>query len=199
MDLVLATANVHKIREFREMLKPFKHVDVVSLLNFPQYNLPAETGETFKENACIKALDAAAALKKWVLADDSGLVVPSLNGRPGVYSSRYAGEDATDSENKDKLLRELNGIEDLGRSAYFECWLALASPEGNVRSFYGRTEGIIANEERGRKGFGYDSIFIKHDYDKTFAELDEGVKNRISHRRKAFDKFTLYLETIMKS
>src|SRR5262249_34045350 len=119
MELVIASTNLHKVREFREMLKAWKHLDVMSLLNFPQYEQPPETETSYKENATLKATHAAQALNKWVLADDSGLVVPSLEDAPGVYSARFAGEEATDQENRQKLLKLLEGKHDLERSAYF--------------------------------------------------------------------------------
>ncbi|HEY4832658.1 MAG TPA: XTP/dITP diphosphatase [Waddliaceae bacterium] len=196
MEIVLATHNLHKVREFREMLKTLKNVDVVSLLNFPDYHLPEETGKTFCENAVLKAEHAAKALNRWVLADDSGLVVPALQERPGVYSQRYAGEDASDAENKKKLLDEMQHLVEIERSAYFECCLALASPEGLKKTVTGKCEGYIASKERGRNGFGYDPLFIKNDYKETFAELDEHTKNRISHRRKALDKLLAILEAL---
>lgn len=196
MELILASHNLHKIREFREMLKEVKELDVISLRNYPDYQLPEETGETFQENADLKAIDAAKALNAIVLADDSGLVVPSLKGAPGVYSARYAGEDATDKENRDKLLKEMQGMEDLERSAYFECCITIAGPEGVLKTVRATCEGVIGEKEKGRNGFGYDPLFIKHDYDKTFAELEEQTKNRISHRRKALDKLLGFLENL---
>lgn len=197
MEIVIASHNVHKIKEFRDMLKVFKHVDVLSLLNFPQYSLPEETGTSFKENAILKAVDAALVLNKWVLADDSGLVVPSLNGEPGIFSRRYAGHDATDAENRQKLLAKMKDFQDEKRSCYFECCLALASPEGLEKVVSGTCEGMIILEERGRNGFGYDSLFVKSEYDKTFAEIEESTKNRISHRRKAFEKLSSTFETFV--
>lgn len=194
MEIVIVSKNLHKMREFREMLKTIKHIDVLSLLNFPHYELPSEEGKTFKENAHIKATHAAAFLKKVVLADDSGLVVPSLSGAPGVHSRRYAGEDATDAENRHKLLMELEGKREHERSAYFECCLVLATPDKLIKSVSGICEGVILTEERGRNGFGYDALFVKNEYDKSFAEIDEATKNRISHRRKAFEKLSTTLE-----
>jgi XTP/dITP diphosphohydrolase len=196
MEIVIASHNLHKIREFRDMFKSLKHVDVLSLLNFSQLELPVEDGKTFQENAIIKARYTAETLKKWVLADDSGLVVPSLGGAPGIYSRRYSGEDATDAENRHKLLKDMQHLKDLERGAYFECCLALASPDGRIKTATGVCEGIILNEERGRNGFGYDPVFVKNDYDKTFAEIDEATKNRISHRRKALEKLLVTLETM---
>ena len=196
MELVLASHNLHKIREFREMLKPLKNIDVLSLIDFPEYKLPEETGSTFVENALLKAEHAAKELNKWVIADDSGLVVPALEGRPGVYSKRYAGEDATCCENRVKLTKEMKDFTDLQRSAYFECSLALVSPEGFIKTATGIVEGTIATAEKGSSGFGYDPLFVKNDYDKTFAEIDETTKNKISHRRKAFEKLSGTLETL---
>lgn len=196
MDLVLATTNLHKIREFREMLKPFKNLDVLSLLNFPEYHPPAETGSTFKENAILKAEQAAKALNKWVLADDSGLVVPSIDGAPGIYSARYAGPEATDAENRQKLLQALATKKEHDRSAYYECCLALANPSSLQKCVTGTCEGTVLHEERGRHGFGYDPLFVKIDYAKSFGELDETTKNRISHRRKALDKLSAALESL---
>lgn len=196
MELVIASSNLHKIREFRAILKCIKGLDVLSLLDFPNYTLPEETGATFEENAALKATDAALALKRWVLADDSGLVVPALNGAPGVYSARYAGVGATDADNRRKLLKEMAKFADEKRNAYFECALAIAAPDGLKKTAHAKCEGTITTDERGGLGFGYDALFIKHDYSKTFAELDEDTKNRISHRRKAFDKLIPFLETI---
>lgn len=197
MDLVIASTNLHKIREFRDMLKRFKHIDPLSLLNFSDYKQPEEDGKTFKENALLKGLHANKILKKWVLSDDSGLVVPSLEGAPGVISRRWAGEDATDAECRSKLLKEMQHLEEHQRSAYYECCLVLVNPEGIAKCVTGTCEGIILKEERGRNGFGYDSLFLKHDYDKTFAEIDESTKNKISHRRKAFEKLVSTFETMI--
>lgn len=197
MEIVIASKNVHKIREFREILSHIEDTDVTSLLNFPDYKPSEETGVTFEENAKAKAVDAARALNKWVLADDSGLVVPSLKGEPGISSRRYAGDDATDAENRLKLLEAMKGKSDLERSAYYECCLVLASPDGEIKKFVrGICEGYLIEEERGQNGFGYDALFVKHDYDKTFAELEESVKNRISHRSKAIEKILPALESL---
>lgn len=197
MQLILASNNVHKLREFRDMLKAYPSLDILSLLNFPQYHPIEEEGKTFQENAIQKAVHAASELQNWVLADDSGLVVPALNGAPGIYSRRYAGGDATDAENRKKLLEAMQHLSGLQRTAYFECCLAIASPEGVKKSVTGISSGTVAYEERGRNGFGYDSLFIKNEYDKSFAEIDEATKNRISHRHKALEKLIPFLETII--
>jgi XTP/dITP diphosphohydrolase len=198
MELVIATTNIHKIREFRSLLKPFG-LDVLSLRDFPSYIPPEETGETFESNALIKAKSAAAYTGKWCLADDSGLIVPALKGAPGVHSARYAGPEATDRENYLKLLSAMKNLHDTERFAYFECAIVLASPDGTTKYFSGICEGSIVEESRGRNGFSYDTVFRKHEYNKTFAELDEDIKNRISHRRKAFDKALLFIETLQEN
>lgn len=199
IKLVIASTNIHKIREFRSMLKHLPHLDLLSLCDFPSYRSLEETGKTFEENAISKAVDAAQKLNLLALADDSGLVVPSLNGAPGVYSARYAGNDASDFDNRKKLLQEMQSLESDRRNCYFSCAIALASPEGLLKVVQGSCEGMIATQEKGGSGFGYDPLFIKHGYSKTFAELEESIKNRISHRRKALDKMILFLESLISS
>ncbi len=196
-ELVIASTNMHKIREFRAMLKPNPRFDILSLCDFPQYVPPEETGTTFEENAALKAEHAAKTLGRWVIADDSGLVVPALSGAPGVYSARYAGKDATDADNRKKLLEQMQHLLDDDRSAYYECCIVLASPAGVKKCTRGTCEGTLLSQERGGSGFGYDPLFIKHGYSKTFAEMEESTKNRISHRRKALDKILLSIEALL--
>jgi XTP/dITP diphosphohydrolase len=195
LQLVIASRNVHKIRELRAMLKAYKFLDVLSLLDFPQYAPLPENGKTFEENAIQKAVHASKTLNRWALADDTGLVVPALQGAPGVFSARYAGENATDADNRKKLLTDMKEILEPNRQGYFECWLALAAPQGLKKCARGVCEGTIVTQEKGGKGFGYDSLFVKYEYGKTFSELEETLKNRISHRRKALDKLHLLLES----
>lgn len=197
MEIVIASTNLHKIREFRDMMKHLSTIDVLSLHNFPTYEPLPEEAHTFKENAIQKAEHAARTLNKWVLADDSGLVVPALNGAPGTHSRRYAGDDATDAENRHKLLDAMRHLDEVQRHAYYECCLVLASPQGMKKCVTGLCEGTILKEEKGRNGFGYDSLFVKNEYDKSFAEIDESTKNRISHRHKAFEKLAPTLETLV--
>jgi XTP/dITP diphosphohydrolase len=196
IEIVIASKNIHKIREFKEILNGLKNFDVLSLRDFPNYTPPEETGKTFEENAITKAVHAAKTLNKLVLADDSGLVVPALKGEPGVFSARYAGNNATDADNRKKLLSNMENLEEAERNAYFECCLAIASPKGLEKSICAICEGKIIRKEKGGGGFGYDPIFIKNDYNKTFAELESSVKNKISHRRKAIDKLLIYLESL---
>jgi XTP/dITP diphosphohydrolase len=197
LELVIASTNIHKIREFKAMLKANSGLDLRSLRDFPDYTPPPETGSTFEENAILKATHAAMALNRWVVADDSGLVVPSLGGIPGVYSARYAGDDATDLDNRKKLLEKMQHLLDEDRQAYFECCIALASPAGLRKCVRGVCEGSLLLSDRGGSGFGYDPLFVKHGYSKSFAELEEATKNRISHRRKALDKLLISLESIL--
>ncbi len=197
VDLVIASTNIHKVREFKTMLKGYPRFDLLSLNDFPDYVPPEETGSTFEENATLKAVHAAQTLNRWVIADDSGLVVPALNGSPGIYSARYAGNDATDLENRKKLLEEMQHLMDEDRQAFFECAIALAAPSGLKKCVKGTCEGTLLPKDRGGGGFGYDSLFVKHGYSKTFAEIGESVKHRISHRRKALDKLVLSLESLM--
>ncbi|HSX10336.1 MAG TPA: XTP/dITP diphosphatase [Chlamydiales bacterium] len=197
-ELVIASTNMHKVREFRTMLKNFVRFDLLSLCDFPNYVPPEETGKTFEENATLKAVHAAKTLNRWVIADDSGLVVPALNGAPGIFSARYAGNDATDLENRKKLLDEMQHLMDEDRQAFFECSIALAAPAGLKKCVRGTCEGSLLSKDRGGGGFGYDCLFIKHGYNQTFAELGESVKNRISHRRKALDKMILSLESLVE-
>ncbi|NGX37526.1 MAG: Non-canonical purine NTP pyrophosphatase [Chlamydiae bacterium] len=194
MKLVIASKNVHKTREIRAILKGNSQWDLFSLMDFPDYQPPPETGTTFEENAVLKATYAARALNCWVIADDSGLIIPALGDIPGIHSARYAGENATDKDNRKKLLDTMQSLQGEDRNGYYECCMALASPEKLEKSTCSRCEGSIIELERGGQGFGYDSIFKKHDYNKTFAELEEEVKNRISHRRKALDKILFHLE-----
>lgn len=198
-ELVVASTNFNKVREFRSILKPFIHFDILSLCDFPNYTPPEETGKSFEENAILKAVHAAQNLNRWVIADDSGLVVPALNGEPGVLSARYAGNDASDLDNQKKLLDAMQHLMEDDRQAFFECSIALSSPSGLKKCVKGTCEGVILSKERGRSGFGYDSLFVKHGYSKSFAELEESIKNRISHRRKALDKILPSLNSLMSA
>lgn len=194
MQIVIASKNIPKIQECRSMLKTISWLDVLSLNDFPDYEPPEETGATFEENALIKAQHAAATFLITAIADDSGLIVPFLKGSPGVFSRRYAGQRATDGENNKKLLEALEGQEEMQRTAYYECCLGLATPLGETKSFTGRCEGMILKQGRGSNGFGYDPLFVKNDYEKSFGEITAEIKNKISHRAKAFEKLAIYLE-----
>lgn len=198
MDIVLASTNRGKVREYREWLDPLGF-DVYSLSDYPSIPEIEETGDTFEENARIKALSTSQALKhSLILSDDSGLIVPSIGFKPGVYSARFAGENSTDLDNRKKLLEELAGRGPSERAAYFECVICLAEGGNVLKVATGRCEGFIAESERGNNGFGYDPLFIKHGYGKTFAELGGSVKAEVSHRRRAWDKIRDFLVHIAR-
>lgn len=197
MEIILASTNSHKIRELRDMFKSIPHLELLTLHQFPDYEPPEETGKTIRENATLKAEHAASYLNRWVLADDSGLFIPALSGLLGVHSARYAGSTATDKERCDQLLHEMAGYQSSEeRTAHCVCCLALANPSGLQKCVEGICEGYIAREPRGRNGSGYDPIFIKNDYEKTFGELDDPIRIRISHRRKAFERLVAFLENL---
>ncbi|MBT0662877.1 XTP/dITP diphosphatase [Geobacter pelophilus] len=191
-QLLIATSNRGKFCEFSELLSN-QVTELFSLADFPQMILPPETGETFEENAIIKASYAARETGIPTIADDSGLEVNYLGGRPGVHSARFAGEAATDQENNKKLLYELANINHEERTARFSCCIAFCSPDGTCATFTGQLAGSIIEQPRGNNGFGYDPLFLVTGYNKTLAELDMSIKNRISHRAEAFRRFTNYL------
>jgi XTP/dITP diphosphohydrolase len=185
IELVVATRNKHKTREIQHILGP--EFMVRDLGAHPEVSEIRESGSSFEENAKLKALAASKQLPALVIADDSGLEVDALGGAPGIYSARYAGANATDTDKIDKLLRELARVcatED-GRRARFRCVVVLARNGNFLRTFEGIAEGSIANEARGDSGFGYDPIFIPEGLKQTFGELPTEVKNTISHRAKA--------------
>lgn len=181
--MILASRNRHKVRELAEILPG------VALRPLPdEVDLPPEDGETFAANALIKARAALAATGETAIADDSGLEVDGLEGRPGVRSARYAGEEATDQENLDKVLRDL-AASDGPASARYVCVIALAEPDGRESVFEGRCEGHLTQEPRGLGGFGYDPAFVPADTGpddaRTMAELSPAEKHEISHRGRA--------------
>lgn len=187
LQILAATTNKHKIQEFQAMLDSSAdsgRVCIISpdtILGFPEI---VENGTTFEENARIKAGQAARYADMAAFADDSGLEVAALGGAPGIYSARYGGENATYAEKMAKILKELKNASD--RHARFVCVIALAYRGDIVETFRGEVTGRIAFEPRGTDGFGYDPIFIPDGYDKTFGELGEEVKSKISHRARAF-------------
>ena len=185
IELVVATRNRHKTREIKHILGP--EFRVRDLGAHPEVSEIRESGTSFEENAKLKAVAASKQLPALVIADDSGLEVDALGGAPGIYSARYAGANATDTDKIDKLLRELArvGATEDGRRARFRCVVALARSGNLLGTFEGIAEGSIADEARGDSGFGYDPIFIPEGLKQTFGELPTEVKNTISHRAKA--------------
>ena len=183
-QLLLATRNSHKTREFAEILgDEFEIRDLADVTEMP---VVEETGRTFEANAVLKAVEASKHFQGRVVADDSGLEVDALQGAPGIYSARYAGgADATDAANMTKLLAELARCGPGPHPARFRCVLALAEGGTLWQTFEGAVEGTIVKRPRGSAGFGYDPIFQPEGFEKTFAELSAGEKNRISHRARA--------------
>jgi XTP/dITP diphosphohydrolase len=196
--IVLATKNVGKMREFQQLLQGFP-VEIKTLNDFGPIPEVTEDGATFDDNAYKKAAFTAKVLGLPAIADDSGLVVEALGGAPGVKSARYAGENASDRENIEKLLYEMAG--ESNRKAAFECVISIAVPSGPALTYEGRCEGEITTKPHGNSGFGYDPVFYYPPYGKTFAEISGAEKNRVSHRGKAlqevaaeFDKILAWLE-----
>ncbi len=192
-ELVVATRNRGKLKEIQALLCGV--VDTVRCsADFPGFLETIEDGLTFQDNALKKAREAMLFTGLPALADDSGLVVDVLGGRPGVHSARFAGADAEDADNNHQLLEELAGVNPCQRQAAFVCVLAYVTPSGIEQVFSGRVGGVILNSGRGAGGFGYDPLFLVDGFDRTMAELALQEKNAISHRGQALQHFRLYLE-----
>ncbi len=193
--LVVGSRNRKKRDEIVEILGDLG-LDLRDLTRWPNAPEVVEDGATFVENARKKAVELARHLKLWVLGEDSGLVVPALNGRPGVYSARYAGKQGDDAANNTRLLAELAPLPDDRRAAYYVCTAALADPAGEVRAVVeGRCHGVILRELRGSGGFGYDPLFLIPEYHRTFGELSSRVKHALSHRARALAQLRPVLRT----
>ena len=197
-ELLVATGNRGKLREL-EILLHGTVERLISPRDLPSFPSVVEDGETFAENAVKKARCAALATGKITIADDSGLVVDALGGRPGVRSARFAGDDASDGENNVKLLIELAGVPADRRTAAFHCVIALCTPDGECLTFDGDLEGVLLEGPRGDGGFGYDPLFLVPEYGQTLAELPIAIKNAISHRGKALAKLKNYLQRFCPS
>ena len=214
-QLIIATRNVHKTREIQRILGP--DFAIGDLSEHPEIPEVVENGKTFEENAGLKAIAASRQLPGFVIADDSGLEVDALDGAPGIYSARYAGENASDTQNIDKLLGELSRrgvwrnhgscrhetgqVADLPHfpSAHFHCVLAVARSDQILGMFEGVVAGIIVDLPRGRNGFGYDPIFLTKGFDQTFGELAPAEKDRLSHRARALEKLRPFLNAAARS
>ena len=188
--IVLGTHNSKKLLELQQLLAPLG-LELLSLKDVDNPIAVEETGETFIENARLKAIQQAVHLDAWTIGEDSGLCVPSLGNAPGVYSARYAGPEATDSLNNEKLLKELAGKSAGQRDAFYICTIALSDPKGQVHlEAEGRCWGRILEDYRGQGGFGYDPLFEIREYHQTFAEMGSAVKSVLSHRARALARFT---------
>ena len=199
MQLVLATNNEDKIREIKNLLDDLP-VTVLTSDDFLEFPDPEETGTTFEENAVLKAKEIAEFCDLPALADDSGLEVDALDGAPGVYSSRYAGENVTYADNNRKLLSELEGVPPEKRTARFRCVIAICWEDGTVETAEGTAEGYITEDSIGMKGFGYDPVFFYPPENKRFSEMTLEEKNLVSHRGKALQNArTLIIERINKA
>ncbi|WP_075982492.1 XTP/dITP diphosphatase [Bacillus massilinigeriensis] len=183
-EVIIATKNPGKAKEFVQMLEPLGF-QVKTLLDYPEIEDVEETGKTFEENAILKAESISSALGKMAIADDSGIVIDALDGRPGIFSARYAGEEKNDEKNIDKVLAELEEVSERDRTARFYCALAVAVPGQSTFTVHGTCEGLILKERRGTNGFGYDPIFYVIEEGKSMAELAPEEKNQISHRANA--------------
>lgn len=192
--LVIATRNKGKTSEIRNLIKDFD-IEIKNLDDFGPTPEVEEDGKTFEENAYKKASFYSRILGFPALADDSGLAVEALDGRPGVYSARYAGENATDEERCEKLLLEMQGMGN--RKAEFHCVLSLAVPGGHALTYEAKCEGVLLEAPRGENGFGYDPVFYYPPLGKTFAELTQKEKNQVSHRGLALQEFSQEFGKVM--
>ena len=198
MELVVATSNPGKVAEIQSSFYGLP-VKLRALMEFPGILCIEEVGKTYEENAVLKALGYSQQLQLNALADDSGLEVDALGGKPGVLSARFGGEKCSDEERTAKLLRALSETTPAARTARFICTVALAAWNGKaslVQVFRGECEGRISEEPKGRNGFGYDPVFIPNGYDQTFGELSSTIKDSISHRAKALAQMRSFLEGI---
>ncbi len=201
MKLILATRNQHKIEEIKKILSEnnvaTQKLEILTLRNFPNVPEVEETGKTMKENAIIKAKAVYSTTGIPALADDSGLEVDALKGAPGVVSARFAGQGCTYKDNNVKLLGLLKGIPEEKRGAAFRCVVALALNQNDVRIVEGKVRGVITDKEIGGNGFGYDPVFYYPELVKTFAQLTQEEKNRVSHRGIAFRKAKELIKELM--
>ena len=193
MKIVIASGNKGKIKEIKKILKDFEVIPYTDLIEPFEIE---ENGKTFKENAIIKAKAISEKLPNYfVLADDSGISVPALNYEPGIFSARYAGEKASDKDNLNKLINELKKRNIKKTPAFYTAAISISTPYG-IFTTHGFMHGDVIDEARGDKGFGYDPMFIPKGFNKTLGELDEDIKNKISHRTKALNLAKLILNTL---
>lgn len=193
-QIIIATKNKGKAAEFKTFFRAYG-IEAKALPDLTE-ELPniEETGKTFEENAALKAEQIAVILQKPVLADDSGLIIDALSGRPGIYSARYAGEPADDQSNIGKVMSELENVPRDKRTARFICVLAIAEPKTETTFRTGYCEGAIADKQVGKNGFGYDPVFVPEGYTVTMAQLSAEEKNKISHRKHAMEQLGNWIQ-----
>ena len=197
VTLLVGTKNAHKLAEIRRLIAGLG-VEVVDLSQFPNVPDAVEDGATFEENGRAKALHFADATGLLTVSDDSGLEVDALGGAPGVYSARFAGENADDEANNRRLMEKLAGVPEGKRTARFRCVIALASPGEVILTTEGAVEGRITDKPRGDYGFGYDPFFAPQGYEETFGQLGSDVKDAISHRARALARFARRFEEYLR-
>lgn len=197
IKLLLATTNAKKLKELQDILEDLP-VTCFSLCDFPDVKTVEETGQTFEENAKIKAMGYAAQAGVLTLGEDSGICCDALQGAPGVFSARFCGEFHSDEANNAKLLEVMHDIPDEKRTAYYESAIALAEPTKLIGVVRGRVHGIITRELLGAGGFGYDPIFFYPPFQKTFGEVPAAIKHRVSHRGQALGRFRGLLQNYLK-
>ncbi len=197
MKLLIATTNKKKLNELRELLAGL-NLELVCLADLASYQEVPENGNTFQENACLKALGYAVQSGLLTLGEDSGLCCEALEGAPGVYSARYAGPGKDDLENNDKILSVMKDFPDEQRTAYFASSIALARPDRLIGVVEGRVYGKITRQICGTNGFGYDPIFFYPPYEKTFGQVSAEMKHRVSHRAQALEKAKKLLKEYLK-
>lgn len=187
-EVVFASNNLHKAQEIKSILGDFFEIKTLKEAGLENFEV-VEDGKTFEENAEKKALAVYKKTGLPTISDDSGLCVDFLGGKPGVYTARFAGENATDDENINKLLSELEGVEFENRKAHFVCVIAFVKSENEIEYFRGECGGYILNERHGENGFGYDPVFYYPEFNCSLAEVPENKKNQVSHRARALKKF----------
>ncbi|MFC1683310.1 RdgB/HAM1 family non-canonical purine NTP pyrophosphatase [Candidatus Zixiibacteriota bacterium] len=196
MKLILATRNQHKILEMTEILNDLNEIELIPLTLFRRLPEVVESGATLRDNALIKARHAAHLTGCLCLAEDTGLEIDALEGKPGVRSARFAGENSSYEENVEKVLDLMKDVSSEARGARFRSIVAIMGPGDEPEVIEGICRGTIISERRGQEGFGYDPIFVPESYDQTFAQMDAELKNKISHRARALEKAKEYLRGV---
>jgi XTP/dITP diphosphohydrolase len=198
LKILIASHNKKKRDEIKTLLKEFKNIGVLNLDDLDvSPPIIVEDGKTFRQNSVKKSVTMSKFFDGLVIADDSGLCVDALDGRPGVRSARFARAKATDTENTEKLLKLLDKIPDSKRTAQFDCCMSLAKGGNLLGTFEGKVRGVIAENKKGSNGFGYDPVFVPKGYEKTFAEMAPSYKNRISHRAIALKKLKKHIKKVI--